>query len=378
MVRALFYVTLGLLLYSYLLYPVVLLLLPARKRCAGADNIIHPFKSACWPSIAVLVTAYNEQEVIAEKIRNFLACDYPGPSEMVIVSDGSSDRTVEVAAGLAGDRVHIITLPRRCGKTAAINRAFQKTRGEIVVFSDANALFALDALTELVRPFADPRIGLVTGGTNYIGAVIGSVYQRYEQFLKRLEARGGVVATADGAIYAMRRTLWQEHDESLALDFLHPIVATLQGAGGVIAPKAVCFEDFSLGNEFDRQVRMVSCAAAVYLRFIPKLLRARHWRSILVLTSHKMLRWLTAPLLGLLVSATTWLAPAGGIYEFVLVAEAVFTGLALGGWLAKTAGVGDERTAFAYQFVALNFAGALGFCRCLAGRVPVTWQPRNR
>jgi cellulose synthase/poly-beta-1,6-N-acetylglucosamine synthase-like glycosyltransferase len=375
MERAIFYIAFGLLLYCYLFYPVLLLILPAGRRSVQPDRRAASAKPVQWPFISVLVTAYNEQAVIADKIRNFLACGYPGPGEMVLVSDGSTDDTVRITSEFACDRVRVFAHRDRRGKTAAINETFERTRGKIVVFSDANAFFAPGALTELVRPFTDPAIGLVTGVTDYLGGPIGSAYQRYEQMLKQLEARSGTIATADGAIYAMRRELWQKHDQTLIQDFLHPILVTLQGAKATIAPGAVCFEQFSLGNEFRRQIRMVSCAAAVYMRFLPRLIKTRRWRSLLVLTSHKMFRWLTAPLLALIILATVRLAPAGGVYRFALMGEALFCALALVGRLAENLGLG-ERMSFVYQFVVLNCAAALGLYRCIAGRIPVVWRPR--
>ena len=120
-----------------------------------------------------------------------------------------------------------------------------------------------------------------------------------------------MVATADGAIYAMRKSLFKEMDPALINDFMHPILASLQDAQSVMSREAVCFEEFSAAGEFARQVRMVSQAALVYFRLLPELVAKRRWRSIIVLTSHKLLRWLTAPLLGIAVVATLALAESG-------------------------------------------------------------------
>ncbi|MGH7933808.1 MAG: glycosyltransferase [Candidatus Binataceae bacterium] len=326
--------------------------------------------------MSLLLAAHNEERVITEKIRNFLGCNYPGPREMVIVSDGSDDRTVELAASFDDAQVRVISQRERTGKGAAVNRAVAEANGEILVFTDANAFFGKQALIELVRPFADSGVGLVTGCTRYTEGTIGSLYQRYEQALKRLEARGGVVATADGAVYAMRRSLWREHDPGLINDFYHPMLVSLQGQAAVIAPEAVCIEDFVADNEFRRQVRMVSQASFVYLALLPQLLRARRWRSILVLTSHKLLRWLTVPLLVLMAVTSLWLAPSGGLYQLVVAGELTFALLVATGAMARRLGL-NEKLTIAYQFVALNCAGAIGLWRCLIGAVPVVWQPRG-
>lgn len=372
MARALFFGSLCLLVYSYCLYPLLLLCLPRRRQAYDDASV----RLETWPLISMVLAAYNEEKVIVEKIRNFFGCSYSGPMEVVIVSDGSSDRTAELARSYDDPRVHVIAQQRRTGKGAAVNQAIAAARGEILIFTDANSLFAPDTLVELVRPFADQRVGLVTGCTRYTKGTIGSLYQRYEQAVKSLESRGGVVATADGAIYAMRRTLWHHYDPKLTNDFLHPILVSLQGADAIMAPRAVCDEEFSIDNEFARQVRMVTLASLVYLAMLPKLLLAGRWRAILVLTSHKLLRWLTLPLLALLAAASLWLAPVGGIYLLAALAEGAFAlAVVAGAWGRKLGS--NERLTIAFQFVALNCAGALGLWRCLAGSVPVVWQPRK-
>jgi cellulose synthase/poly-beta-1,6-N-acetylglucosamine synthase-like glycosyltransferase len=371
MARSLFFGSLLLLAYSYCLYPLLLLCLPRRRQTHedAGDGLEK------WPSVSMVLAAHNEEKVIVEKIKNFLGCNYPGLMEMVIVSDGSTDRTAELAKSYDDPRVHLIARQWRTGKGAAVNRGIAAARGEILIFSDANSLFTPDALVEMVRPFADQRVGLVTGCSHYKGT-IGSLYQRYEQVLKSLESRGGVIATADGAIYAMRRTLWREHDPKLVNDFLHPILVNLQGADAIVAPKAICDEEFTIDNEFARQVRMVSLASLVYLAMLPKLLLAGRWRSILVLTSHKLLRWLTVPLFALLAAASLWLAPSGGIYLLAALAEGAFALAVIVGAVGRKWGI-SERLTIAFQFIVLNCAGAVGLWRCLAGGVPVVWQPRK-
>lgn len=375
MLTGLFYISAFLLLYAYLLYPLVLIVLsPLQPRRAGSDG--SPAVRAAAPSLSVIVAAYNEERCIAQKIENFLSAWYSGAAEMIVVSDGSSDGTAEIAESMASERVRVIRQRERRGKGAAVNAGANAARGELLVFTDANTMFAPDALTELVRPMRDKSIGLVTGVSRYPGETIGSAYQRYEQMLKGLESRLGVVATADGAIYAMRRSLFKEMDAALINDFMHPILVSLQDAQSVMSRDAVCFEEFSAAGEFARQVRMVSQAAVVYFRFLPQLIRNGCWRSIIVLTSHKMLRWLTAPLLGIAILATIALAHLGGIYRIALGGEILFAIGAGLGLAARRRGLEGKAT-FAYQFVALNCAQAIGLWRCFSGQIPVVWKPRN-
>ena len=371
---SLFYISAFLLLYAYMLYPALLFALSASQRRDDSDGESSVAPAA--PSLSIIVAAYNEEGCIAQKIENFLSCRYSGDAELIVVSDGSSDRTAEIAESMTSERVRVIRQPERRGKGVAVNAGAAAARGEMLVFSDANAMFAPDALENVARPLRDKSIGLVTGVSRYPGETIGSAYQRYEQMLKGLESRLGVVAGADGALYAIRRELFKPLDPALINDFVHPILTSIAGAQSVMARDAFVLEEFSAAGEFARQVRMVSQAALVYFRLLPELIKQRRWRSILVLTSHKMLRWLTAPLLAIGVIATVPLAQDGGFFRVVLGLEILFAMVAAVGWIATRRGT-DGKATIAYQFVALNCAQAVGLWRCFAGEVPVLWEPRN-
>jgi cellulose synthase/poly-beta-1,6-N-acetylglucosamine synthase-like glycosyltransferase len=369
---SLFYIAALLLLYAYVLYPAVLIALSALQPRRG-DSVVDEVAA---PSLSVIVAAYNEERCIAQKIENFLACHYPGEAEMIVVSDGSSDHTAEIAASMVSERVRVIAQDARRGKGVAVNAGAAAARGEVLVFTDANAMLAADALDKVARPMRDKSIGLVTGVSRYPGETIGSSYQRYEQMLKGLESRLGVVAGADGALYAMRRELFKPLDPALINDFVHPIVASLADAQSVMAGDALVLEEFSAAGEFARQVRMVSQAALVYFRLLPELIRKRRWASILVLSSHKLLRWLTAPLLAIAVIVTVPLAGRGGTFQAILGLEILFAIVATIGMVASRRGTEGKAT-IAYQFVALNCAQAIGLWRCFAGEVPVVWEPRK-
>ena len=371
----LFYIAAFLLLYAYVLYPALLLALSG-SQARRVDSDGKSSVTTAAPSLSIIVAAYNEERCIAQKIQNFLSCRYSGDAELIVISDGSSDRTAEIAESMASDRVRVIRQPERGGKGVAVNAGAAAARGEVLVFTDANAMFAADALEKVALPLRDKSIGLVTGVSRYPGETIGSAYQRYEQMLKGLESRLGVVAGADGALYAMRRDLFKPLDPALINDFVHPILVSIAGAQSVMARDAFVLEEFSAAGEFARQVRMVSQAALVYFRLLPELIKQRRWRSILVLTSHKMLRWLTAPLLAIGVIATVPLAQDGGFFRVVLGLEILFAIVAAVGWIATRRGTEGKAT-IAYQFVALNCAQAVGLWRCFAGEVPVLWEPRN-
>lgn len=367
-----FYAAAGLLAYTYLLYPLVLALLPPAR---NDQYMLHTPHDAArrWPRVSVIVAAHDEANAIARKIRNVLESTYPGESELLIVSDGSTDATVAIVSGMASERVRLLLQLRR-GKGAALNLAVPQARGEILVFTDATSMFAPQTMTELVRPFADPRVGLVNGRIRYRQAEVANLYHRYEQMLKLLEVRGGLIATAHGAIYALRRELWCPRDPRLVNDFFDPVFVNLKGASVALAPSALCLEEFADQTQFKRQVRMVALAALVYFTVLPDLLRAHLWRSALVLTSHKLFRWLTAVWLLLLIATTLELAAAGGIYRAALAGESLLVALAALGPIASRLGWNDRATVI-YRFLSVNLAAVIGLWLWLRGRVPVTWEP---
>jgi cellulose synthase/poly-beta-1,6-N-acetylglucosamine synthase-like glycosyltransferase len=374
---SLFYISAFLLLYAYVLYPALLFALSASQlRRDDFDGDSAAAAATAAPSLSIIVAAYNEEGCIVQKIENFLACRYSGDAELIVISDGSGDRTAEIAEAMASERVRVIRQRERRGKGVAVNAGAAAAHGEVLVFTDANAMFAADALEKVALPLRDKSIGLVTGVSRYPGQTMGSAYQRYEQMLKGLESRLGAVAGADGALYAMRRELFTPLDPALINDFVHPILVSIAGAQSVMAGDAFVLEEFSAAGEFARQVRMVSQAALVYFRLLPELIQQRRWRSIIVLTSHKMLRWLTAPMLAIGVIATVPLASEGGFFRVVLGFEMLFALVAAIGWIATRRGT-DGKATFAYQFVALNCAQAVGLWRCFAGEVPVLWEPRK-
>ena len=134
-----------------------------RSRAARATRL----ETRSAPSLSIIVAAYNEERCIAEKIENFLACRYSGDAELIVVSDGSSDRTAEIANSMASERVRVISQPERRGKGVAVNAGAAAARGEVLVFTDANAMFAADALEKVALPLRDKSIGLVTGVSRY-------------------------------------------------------------------------------------------------------------------------------------------------------------------------------------------------------------------
>lgn len=376
--RLMFFGTAGTLLYAWIFYPLVLRVLPSRRPRSRVDS--EDVSSAePYPFISLVIAAYNEEDAIQAKITNFLESSYPGPSELLIVSDGSTDRTVEIASRFISERVRLVAESTNRGKGASLARVLPSAQGEIVVFSDATSIFSRDALRHLIRPFADPDVGLVTGSVKVQGNKVAGLYRRYEDLVERLEARGGSISTAHGCIYAIRRSLLQDHDEKLTNDFVQPILVNLQGSRVAVASEAECYEPFSPDRtvQFERQVRMVALASLVYFRFLPALLLTKQWRLLFVLTSHKLLRWLTVPMLFLLVFATSLLAGTSALFMMAFGGEALLAALVLVGAVLTRAGISSLPGLF-WEFVELNFAASLGVVKAIAGQVPFRWSTTTR
>src|SRR5437764_10050928 len=259
-----FWCSLGLLAYTHAGYPLVLGLLARMRRTAPLpDAPVEP------PSVSLVVAAYDEEGVIEEKVRNVLALDYPRERlELIVASDGSDDRTADLARAAGADRV--IELPR-VGKAAAQDAAVENARGEIVAFSDANSLWAPDALRRLVAPLGDPSVGYVCGQVRFISdagaANQEGTYWRYEMAVRSLESRLGGITAGNGAIYALRRFHYKPGDPYTG-DLSLPFRMARRGLRSVYAAGALAEEPMvpTLEGEFRRKRRMMSRAFGTVLR----------------------------------------------------------------------------------------------------------------
>ena len=266
MVAKLFWFFVFSIFYTYAGYPFLVTLL-ARLRPDWMPIIRSRAKQLPLPSVTLLIAAYNEEEVIAQKLENCLELDYPRDQlQILVAADGSDDRTPEMVRGFAGRGVELSYSPPRRGKMAAINRAVPLARGEIIVFSDANNLYAPDTLRELVVPFVDPSVGGVSGaktivkGDGSLGESEG-LYWRYESFIKQQETRLGTCTGVAGEILAIRRHLFESPPDSIINDDFYMGMRLLKrGYRIVYAPKARSFERVSPSaqDEVTRRARIVA------------------------------------------------------------------------------------------------------------------------
>jgi cellulose synthase/poly-beta-1,6-N-acetylglucosamine synthase-like glycosyltransferase len=361
----------ALLLYVYFGYPIVLRVLGARRAALRTGQDL--------PSVTLYIPAFNEARVIGEKVKNALSLEYPQDLlQIVVVSDGSTDGTVEIAQKVGGSRVRVWQSPGRMGKSALINRYLPRCSGEVIVFTDANAMYTPDSLLNLARHFADPKVGLVAGNLKYVDQFTAvakgeGLYFRYESLLKRLESRLGSVVAATGSIYAVRRRLVRDFAPDVANDLAHPIQVAADGFKLVFEPQAVALEraTASADEEFRRKARIVTRGMTAFSRYRReyKMLRGL-WGFCFI--SHKLLRWFGwAYALGIFVASAA-LVTEGVFYQVLLGGQIVFYGLALAGWAA-----GHKRhkaLAVPFYFTMINLAALSGALRFVSGTRQAIWD----
>ena len=302
MTTFLFWAALGIVAYTYVLYPLLLML--------RALFYSRPVRLAdITPSVTVIVCARNEVEGIGDKLKNLACLDYPRDRlDILIASDGSTDGTDDVVRRCQD--VRLLPLPRR-GKISTLNAAVAEATGEILVFSDANSMYAPNAVRALVRPFADASVGGVAGAQRYLpgdgkadGAGGERAYWSLDRQLKEWQSRAGSATSATGAIYAIRRSLFREVPLGVTDDFAISTKVVAQGYRLLFCSEAVAYEPVAASDrtEFGRKVRIMTRGLSGVVARRELLNPFCHGFYAIQLFSHKVLRRLVAvPLLLLLL-----------------------------------------------------------------------------
>jgi cellulose synthase/poly-beta-1,6-N-acetylglucosamine synthase-like glycosyltransferase len=372
----LFWVFAALVAYVYFGYPLLLALLarlfPAPESSGNAQQ----------PPITLLISAFNERQVIAEKIENALQLAYPREQlEIVVISDCSDDGTDEIVQNYAPRGVRLIRQQQRLGKTPGLNLAIPQTTGQILVFSDANAIYQPEAILRLVRRFSDRRVGYVVGNARYLegspqsAAESEGLYWKLETWLKQKESVFGSVVGGDGAIYAIRRELFTPLRPTDINDFLNPLQIIARNYRGVYETSAICFEHAgeSFEKEFRRKVRIISRSLNAVFREPRVLLPWVQWRHWLALVSHKVLRWLV-PVFLLVIFATSLTLLKMRFFQVMLGLQFAFYTLATIGFGLERRGRSAKIFYLPYYFVLVNTASLLGIFRFATGSLSATWQ----
>ena len=338
-------------------------------------------------SVTVIVAAHNEQDVIETKVANVRATDYPQALiEVVVVSDGSTDGTVEAARRAGADRV--LDLPR-VGKITALNAGVQAAGGEILVFTDADSFLRSDTLDQLLANFADPMVGGVSAnevsgtGSDASGVARGEgAYWRYEQWIKRLEDRVGSTVSASGRLYAIRRSLFRPSAVTSGTDDF--VISTQVLKMG----RRLAFDEHTVvqvdspagaGSEFKRKVRVMNRGLRAAFSLGELLLPWRGGFYSVQVLSHKVLRRTLPFFLLTAVVASIWLTALSPVWWLVLGPQLAFYGLAATGWAARTRAWGKARPLWvAYYFCLVNLAAAAAVVSVVGGVRFERWDPAQR
>ena len=378
--RLVFWSATGLLAYTYALFPLLVLLRAALRP--------RPYDSGeITPSVTLVISARNEAASIGAKLENLLALDYPDDRlEVVIASDGSEDGTDELVQGYAERGVRLVSLPR-VGKAAALNAAVAEAGGEILVFSDANSIYAPDALRALVRPFADPSVGGVAGDQRYRsrdGAdAIASGEQRYwdlDRLLKAAESRAGSTISATGAIYAVRRSVFRPVPPGVTDDFFTSTGAIAQGYRLVFAADAIAYEPVAKTSEVEwgRKVRVMTRGLRGVLMRRELLDSRRHGFYAVQLLTHKLLRRTMVFPLALAAATSPLLWRRGRVYRAATLAQAAVYGLGAGGMLLRGRTLGRSKVFMLPAFFCfVNVASFRAVLNVVSGRSIDRWEPQR-
>ena len=381
-IMVIFWICAAAVVYAYLAYPLVIW---ALAKCFGRDRHAPHHAREELPSVSLLVAAHDEEAVIAQRLINALAMDYPPERlQIAVACDGCTDATASIVQSFAGRGVKLLKFKRRRGKAAVLNAAILELAGQIVILSDANTDIDPAAPRKLIRWFTDPRVGAVCGRLVLTDPLTGrnadSIYWKYETFLKRCESRLGALLGANGAIYAIRRNLFVPiPDGTIVDDFVLPLLTTLKNRCAIIYEnEAIASEETpaDLRSEFRRRSR-IGAGDFQSLGTLWRLLDPRRGWIAFTFLSHKILRWL-CPFFILSLMVCNLFLLHRPLYRYTLLLQA--------GWLLASAVSCIVPThirvlkplRLTLMFTSMNAALLVGFFRWIKGGQSGVWQRTAR
>lgn len=372
---AVFWTAVGLVAYVYVGYPLLLFLAsriwsrPVRKQ-------------PITPDVTMIIAAYNEEQAIAAKLENTLALTYPRDKlEILVASDGSSDRTNEIIEQQYAGRVKLLALPR-AGKTSAQNHAAEVARGEILVFSDATTIYDRDALAAMVTNYADPSVGSVSSNPRYVLAgedVSGKgrkLYWDYENSQRRWETRIYSVLGGTGCFYSLRKRLYVPLDPAAISDFVQPVKSVLQGYRSVVEDGAGCSEiteSQELGDELRRRARTIlrGMRGVGYMHEILNPLR--HPALCFQIVSHRLLRW-AVPFFLIAAFVSNAFLIADPRYRVLFAIQVAVYATAVAAWVLERRRLRAPGMFVPLYFCLINLAPLLAVWKLLKGEKKVLWE----
>lgn len=375
--KIVFWLALVTILYIWVGYYFLLLIFSRSKQKTHVNFTNN------YPKVTILISAYNEEQIIGKRIENILGQDYPRDLlEVIVASDGSSDKTAEIARSYKD--VRVLSFKENRGRATIQNEAVREAAGEIVVFTDAETVFELNFVSEIVKYFLDREVGCVVGNLFYktkedpISESEG-LYWKLEKKLRELEGSIGILATASGACMAAKKELWRTLSPIGDCDFITPLDVILQGYKVVYAADAVAF-DFppsSIKGEFKTRIRQTS------KNFIGTLKRWK-WKGWIKhplvswgLLSHKILRWLTPFfMLGAFLS-NVFLFSSSIFYKTTFILQLVFYLAAITGLIGELTKKRLPVASTIFSFCVASTGMGIGVIKGLLGKAPATYKTEN-
>jgi cellulose synthase/poly-beta-1,6-N-acetylglucosamine synthase-like glycosyltransferase len=376
LVQALFLASIAITIYVYAGHPVVLYVLARLypRRWSQADVDL---------SVAVYVSAFNEEKEIARKIQNLLDQDYQGPYAIIVANDGSTDRTADIVRSFNDPRLLLRDFEENRGKAKMQNEIVPTLTQDVVIFSDATSVWPKDAIRKIMRNFHDPEVGCVAADLLFISEREGvvergqSAYWKYERFLRKYGALAGTNIVTSGATYAIRTSLFSPIRSDIGEDLSNPLHIAVMGKRVVFDPDVVVEETSNSTHASELKMRTrVAVRNVTGLVSYAKFLRPQYGFAAYQLLVHKYLRvfcWVLM-ILALISNVLLWnVAP----YSYVLIPHVAAYALALIGYINVRLGIQSRVTYLFYYFVLLNYTCMIGFIQYARGvRLP-TWAPER-
>jgi cellulose synthase/poly-beta-1,6-N-acetylglucosamine synthase-like glycosyltransferase len=390
--KIIFWVLFFIVFYAYVGYGILLFLLIRLKRIFSGRQI-KVMDPSYEPDVTLFVTAYNEKDFIAEKIRNSLELEYPREKlHLVWVTDGSDDGTPELLA--QHKEVTLYHLPQRNGKIGAMNRGMKFIKTPVVVFCDANTMLGKESVRRIVNLFSNPKVGCVSGEKRIFSkdkdAAAGAgegLYWKYESTLKKWDAELYSVVGAAGELFAIRTDLYQEVEKDTLLDdFIISLRVAQKGYTIQYDPDAYAIESASANvkEELKRKIRISAGGIQSVVRLHSLLNIFRYGTLSFQYISHRVLRWTLAPLaLLLMIPVGLILAIDAGIlapefYSILFWLQIIFYLAALLGWYLENRSIKVKLLFVPYYFFIMNLSVFLGFKRYIKGSQSVNWERAKR
>ncbi|GGB87007.1 glycosyltransferase family 2 protein [Dyadobacter sediminis] len=383
-----FWFSLFIVFYTFLGYGIVLYVLVRIRRIFKGKRPV-PGLDQDFPTLTLVIAAYNEESIIEEKIRNTLELSYPqGKLKLLFITDGSSDRTPDLIARYG--QIKLMHTPVRSGKIQAIHRAMHEVDSEVVVFTDANTFLNQDALLLIARHYADPEVGAVSGEKRVMQDAMADAtagegfYWKYESTLKKWDSELYSVVGAAGELFSVRRSLYKEvQPDTILDDFMISMLIAQQGYRIIYEPEAYASELSSdnIKEELKRKIRIAAGGIQSILR-LEKLFNPFHYP---VLTfqyiSHRVLRWTVTPflmLLALILNIVIVIRTGEWLYTAILTAQLLFYTLSFAGWVLEKRRIKIKALFVPYYFCVMNYAVLAGIKRYLAGSQSAVWDKAKR